>query len=87
MQGAVVVITGASSGVGRACAREFGRRGARLGLIARRRDALEAARREVEELGGRALVLLLDVDDAEALEAAAAAVRSSWERSTSGSAT
>jgi NAD(P)-dependent dehydrogenase (short-subunit alcohol dehydrogenase family) len=74
MQGRVVVITGASSGVGRACAREFALRGARIGLIARGRDGLEAARREVEELGGRALVLPLDVADAEAVEAAAAAV-------------
>jgi NAD(P)-dependent dehydrogenase (short-subunit alcohol dehydrogenase family) len=74
MQGKVVVITGASSGVGRACAREFARRGARIGLIARGRDGLEAARREVEELGGHALVLPLDVADAEAVEAAAAAI-------------
>jgi NAD(P)-dependent dehydrogenase (short-subunit alcohol dehydrogenase family) len=69
----VVVITGASSGVGRACARAFARRGAHIGLIARGRDALEAARREVEELGGSALVFPLDVADAEAVEAAAAA--------------
>jgi NAD(P)-dependent dehydrogenase (short-subunit alcohol dehydrogenase family) len=73
MQGAVV-ITGASSGVGRACAREFARLGAPIGLIARGVDGLEAARREVEELGGRALVLPLDVADAEAVEAAAATV-------------
>jgi|SRR5829696_919279 len=74
MQGKVVVITGASSGVGRACAREFARRGARLGLIARGRDGLGAAKREVEELGGRALVVPLDVADAAAVEAAAATV-------------
>jgi len=74
MQDAVVAITGASSGVGRACAREFARRGACIGLIARGRDGLEAARREVEELGARALVFTLDVADAEAVEAAAAAI-------------
>jgi len=73
MHGKVVVITGASSGVGLACAREFARRGAHLGLIARGRDGLEAAQREVEELGGRALVFPLDVADAEAVETAAAA--------------
>jgi NAD(P)-dependent dehydrogenase (short-subunit alcohol dehydrogenase family) len=73
MEGKIVVITGASSGVGRACAREFARRGAFLGLIARGQDGLEAAQREVEELGGRALVFPLDVADAEAVEAAAAA--------------
>ena len=74
MPGRVVVVTGASSGVGRACAREFARRGASLGLLARGGDGLEAARREVDRLGGRALVLPLDVADAEAVDAAAAAV-------------
>jgi NAD(P)-dependent dehydrogenase (short-subunit alcohol dehydrogenase family) len=70
----VVVITGASAGVGRATARAFARRGARIGLIARGRDGLEAAQREVESAGGQALVLPVDVADAQAIEAAAAAV-------------
>ncbi len=43
----VVVITGASAGVGRATARKFARHGARIGLIARGLDGLEAARKEV----------------------------------------
>jgi len=64
----VVVITGASAGVGRATVREFAKRGAHIGLIARGRDGLEAARREVEEVGGRALVLPVDVADAGAVE-------------------
>jgi len=68
----VVVITGASAGVGRATAREFARRGAHLGLIARGADGLEATKREVEALGGRALALTADVADAEQVEAAAA---------------
>jgi NADP-dependent 3-hydroxy acid dehydrogenase YdfG len=55
MHAETVVITGASAGVGRATAREFARRGARIGLIARGREGLEATRREVEALGGRAL--------------------------------
>src|SRR5918996_1334123 len=67
----VVVITGAGAGVGRATVREFARRGAHVALIARGRDGLEGARREVERAGGRALVLPLDVADADAVEQAA----------------
>ena len=70
----VVVITGASAGVGRATAREFARHGAAIGLIARGQDGLEAASREVRELGGEALVLPLDVADAAAVDDAATAV-------------
>ncbi|MGA6925385.1 MAG: SDR family oxidoreductase [Desulfosarcina sp.] len=61
----VVVITGATAGVGRATVREFARRGATIGLIARGKDRLETTREEVERLGGRALVLPVDVADAE----------------------
>ncbi len=67
----VVVITGASAGVGRATVREFARQGASIGLIARGKDGLEGARQEVESMGGKALVLPADVADAEQLEAAA----------------
>jgi NAD(P)-dependent dehydrogenase (short-subunit alcohol dehydrogenase family) len=67
----VVVITGASSGVGRATALEFGRRGARLGLLARDRDALLDTQREVERMGGVGLALPADVADPAAVEAAA----------------
>src|SRR5438105_4090883 len=67
----VVVITGASAGVGRAAARAFGKRGAKVGLIARGKDGLEGAKREIEELGGEAIVLPLDVADENALEQAA----------------
>ncbi|MEA2415392.1 MAG: hypothetical protein QOI58_2049 [Thermoanaerobaculia bacterium] len=70
----VVVITGASAGVGRATARAFGKRGAKVGLIARGKDGLEAAKREIEELGGEAIVLPLDVADENAVEQAAAEV-------------
>ncbi len=72
----VVVITGASAGVGRATVREFAKHGASIGLIARGTDGLEAARREVEAAGGRALVLPVDVADAEAVEEAAERVES-----------
>jgi NAD(P)-dependent dehydrogenase (short-subunit alcohol dehydrogenase family) len=74
MRREVVVITGASAGVGRATAREFARQGARLGLIARGHDGLEATRREVEHLGGQALVLPGDVADAARVEEAAGEV-------------
>jgi NAD(P)-dependent dehydrogenase (short-subunit alcohol dehydrogenase family) len=71
MERSVVVITGASAGVGRAAVRAFARQGADIGLIARGIDGLEGARREVEAAGGRALVLAADVADAGAIEAAA----------------
>src|SRR4030095_1708600 len=72
----VVVITGASAGVGRATVRKFARRGARIGLIARGVDGLEAAQREVETLGGKALVIPIDVANAEQVEAAAEKIES-----------
>jgi NAD(P)-dependent dehydrogenase (short-subunit alcohol dehydrogenase family) len=67
----VVVVTGASGGVGRAVAHAFARRGARVGLLARGERGLEEARREVESLGGRALVVPADVAEHEQVEAAA----------------
>ncbi len=67
----IVVVTGASAGVGRAIVRAFAARGAHVGLIARGIDGLEAARHEVESMGGRALVLPLDVADAKAVDDAA----------------
>ncbi|HET7163275.1 MAG TPA: SDR family oxidoreductase [Rhodanobacteraceae bacterium] len=66
-----VVVTGASAGVGRATALLFARHGARVGLIARGKEALEATRREIEAAGGSALVCVADVSDAQALDAAA----------------
>ena len=70
----VVVITGASAGVGRATARNFARHGARIALLARGTDGLEAAQREVQELGGTAIVIPVDVANPEQVEAAAARV-------------
>ena len=70
----VVVITGASAGVGRATARAFAHEGANIGLIARGREGLEAAQREIESIGTRALVIQADVADAQAVERAAQAI-------------
>src|SRR3954471_24111072 len=74
----VVVITGASAGVGRATARAFGREGARVALIARGRAGLEAAAEEVRAAGGEALVVPCDVADAAAVDAAAARVEEAF---------
>jgi len=71
MKKEVVMITGSSAGLGRAVAREFGRHGASIGLLARGVDGLEGAKREIESMGGRAIALPTDVADAEAVEAAA----------------
>jgi short-subunit dehydrogenase len=69
-----VVITGATSGVGRAAVREFAGRGARLVLLARGAEGLRAAPREVEQAGSEALELPTDIADAEQVEQAAATV-------------
>lgn len=69
-----VVVTGASAGLGRAIAREFGSHGAQVALLARGIDGLNAAKREIEAAGGRALVLPTDVADSKAVEEAAEAV-------------
>jgi len=70
----VVVITGASSGVGRATARAFGSLGACVGLLARGDDALQATAKEVESAGGRPLAVATEVADAAAVERAAGQV-------------
>ncbi len=68
----VIVITGAAAGVGRATAKMFAEtEGAHIGLLARGREALEGAKRDVERLGGKAIILQCDVADAAAVEAAA----------------
>jgi short-subunit dehydrogenase len=70
----VVVITGASAGVGRACARAFARRGAHLALLARGADGLEVAAAEARALGVQALPIPTDVADHTQVEAAAESV-------------
>ena len=70
----VVVVTGASAGLGRAIVRAFAHEGAHIGLLARGRDGLEGARCEVEAAGGKALLIPVDMADAEAVEEAAESV-------------
>jgi NAD(P)-dependent dehydrogenase (short-subunit alcohol dehydrogenase family) len=67
----VVVITGASAGVGRATARRFARDGADVAVLARGRAGLEAVRAEIEAMGRRALVVPVDVANASAVDEAA----------------
>lgn len=67
----VVVVTGASAGVGRATAQRFAAEGCAVALIARGRAGLEGAAKEVESAGGQPLVITADVTDADALDAAA----------------
>lgn len=76
----VILITGASSGIGAGIARELGRAGARLVLGARRIDRLEALAREIREDGGEVLVRSLDVTDRSDVMAFADAARARWGR-------
>jgi NAD(P)-dependent dehydrogenase (short-subunit alcohol dehydrogenase family) len=76
--GQVVVITGASAGVGRATAQAFARRGAKIGLLARGQEGLKGALEDVEALGAQAQALPTDVADPEQIEAAAQAVEDTF---------
>lgn len=77
-QDKTVMITGASSGIGRGLALELSRRGAKVGLIARRADALGELVREIEAANGKAIALPADVMDADSLRVAADRLRSTF---------
>lgn len=74
----VVVITGASAGVGRATARAFALRGAKIGLLARGRQGLDATRHDVEALGGQAITVQGDVAKPEDVERLAEATEKAF---------
>ena len=76
----VVLLTGASSGIGEGVAIELAKRGATLGLIARRADMLHDLARRCVEAGGKAVAFPCDVTDADALQRAADALRSEFGR-------
>lgn len=76
----VVLITGASSGIGRETALTFARRGAAVALAARRRTQLEEVAAAITDAGGRALVVPTDVTDLRAARACVAKVRRKWGR-------
>jgi NAD(P)-dependent dehydrogenase (short-subunit alcohol dehydrogenase family) len=80
VRGSVVVVTGASAGVGRARAIAFARLGCAVGLLARGVDGLDGAKHDVQSAGGRALVVPTDVADPEQVEAAAARVEREFGR-------
>lgn len=78
LKGKTAVITGASSGIGRAIALKFGEAGARVALIARRKNRLEEVRKEIEKNGGESLVFPADLLDSKQISKAFAEVRRTW---------
>ncbi len=72
------LVTGASSGIGRAIALHLARAGARVGILARRRDRLESLREEIQAAGSEALVLPADLTRPQALHDAFETFRQAW---------
>jgi len=75
LHGKVVVVTGASTGIGNAVVRKLASQQCKIGLIARSEDKLQALAKEVEQAGGQALVLPLDVSDFDSVHTAVQQVK------------
>lgn len=71
LQGRIALVTGASQGIGRACALELARHGATVALAARQIDKLEAVAAEIREAGGTAEAFALDISSEDSIKAAA----------------
>ena len=83
LAGKVALVTGASSGIGEATAREFAREWARVALLARREDRLEAVADGIRRDGGQVMVCVGDVTDPGSVQAAVQGVLAHWNASTS----
>ena len=74
LSGRVAVVTGASQGIGRACAMELAKRGASVALVARNQQKLEEVAKEIADAGGRGRVTTADIENEEQIKAAIKAV-------------
>lgn len=79
-EGKVALVTGASQGIGKACARALAEAGAAVALGARNLEKIQAAAAEIEAKGSKALALSLDVSNADSVKAAVDAVMQNWEK-------